>query len=101
MYDSRTFARWVRLGDLNYLNDTDGARPKDYKVVQRVIHPKYRSPSLYYDIALFRLEKNVEYSEFVRPTCLNTNQFLNPTTLVASGWGQTDFGQFITSSKLY
>jgi len=86
------YARWARLGDLNYLIDTDLANPKDYKIVQRKIHPKYRLPSLYNDIALFKLEKEVEFSAFVRPICLNTNKFLKPRTTIASGWGQTEFG---------
>lgn len=91
-YYSRNYARWARLGDLNYLTDTDIARPKDYKIVERVIHPNYRPPSLYYDIALFRLEKKVEFSAFVRPICLNADRFLKPSLSVATGWGQIQFG---------
>jgi len=92
MYYLSSYARWARLGELNYLIDTDIAKPKDYKIVQRVLHPKYLPPSLYNDIALFRLEENVEFSAFVRPICLNADQFFNPSTLVATGWGQIETG---------
>lgn len=72
--------------------DTDDARPKDYKIEQRIIHPNYKKPSSYNDIALFRLEQNVEFSEYVRPLCLNTDQSLNPPLMAATGWGKTNYG---------
>ena len=28
-------------------------RPTDYKIEQRIIHPNYKSPSMYHNIALF------------------------------------------------
>ncbi|XP_015380197.1 PREDICTED: venom protease-like isoform X1 [Diuraphis noxia] len=87
---SGNVARWVRLGVLerviNESNTVD--RPKDYHIVEHVIHPDYNPPSLYNDIALFRLERNVIFSEKVRPICLNTDPSLTPLKQIATGWGR-------------
>jgi len=94
----REYARWARLGELNYLTDTDDARPKDYKIVQRVIHPDYKYPMLYNDIALFRLEEDVTFSPYVRPICLNADPYMqstDPQKVMATGWGQTYQGWFV------
>ncbi|XP_050421364.1 uncharacterized protein LOC126833845 [Adelges cooleyi] len=89
------FARWVLLGDLNVESNTDDAKPADFEIVQRVLHPDYRPPSDYDDIALFRLDRIVEFSEYIRPACLNFNQSLNPQTQIATGWAQIDRGNTI------
>jgi len=51
----RRFENWARIGELDYISETDHASPKDYKIIQRIIHPNYKSTSLYHYIALFRL----------------------------------------------
>lgn len=86
-------ARWVRLGELNIISTTDDARPKDYRIVQRVSHPDYKPPSLYNDVALFRLESDVEFSAYVRPICLNSDPLFNPAVHIATGWGRTSNGR--------
>ncbi|XP_050433881.1 uncharacterized protein LOC126841436 [Adelges cooleyi] len=87
-----THARWARLGDLNFELDTDDAKPSTYDIVKRVIHPDYRVPSVYNDIALFLLDRVVEFSEYVVPICLNEDQSFTPTTSIATGWGQVGHG---------
>jgi len=82
-------ALWARLGDLNIISITDNARPKDYRIVEHVIHPDFKPPSRYNDIALFRLETEVEFNAYVRPICLNTDETLTPEVLIATGWGRT------------
>ncbi|KAL4098818.1 hypothetical protein QTP88_023346 [Uroleucon formosanum] len=84
-------ARWARLGVLErVVNEDNVVQPNDYRIVQHVIHPEYRSPSLYNDIALFRLERDVVISDDVRPICLNTDTDLSSTPLrqIATGWGR-------------
>jgi len=88
-YKVVTLARWARLGDLDIVSQTDDARPADYAIVQHVLHPNYKISQRYNDIALFRLEKDVELSAYVRPICLNVHQYKNPTQQVATGWGRT------------
>ncbi|NP_001155379.1 serine protease-like precursor [Acyrthosiphon pisum] len=94
------FASWARLGELDYLSETDEARPKDYRIVQRIIHPNYKSTSSYHDIALFRLERDVDFSAFVRPICLNTDNTLRPPAIIATGWGKTDVASLQSSHLL-
>ncbi|VVC37437.1 Serine proteases, trypsin family, serine active site,Peptidase S1, PA clan,Serine proteases, trypsin [Cinara cedri] len=84
--------RWARLGDLDYLTDTDYANPKDYKIIDRKIHPNYKKRIYYNDIALFKLDRDVTFSAFVRPICLNSDPSLNPEKAVASGWGNVETG---------
>jgi len=98
IYYWRTFVRWARLGELNYLLDTDNARPMDYQIEKRVVHPNYQPPSLYNDIALFRLDQDVKFSAYVRPICLNADPKLQSSpsqTVIATGWGQIHFSWFI------
>lgn len=91
MYYLRNYALWARLGVLNYLSNTDNDKSKDYQIVQHILHPNYTSNSFYHDIALFRLEKDVEFSAYIRPICLNTDNLLKPSIVTATGWGQTGF----------
>jgi len=83
------YAKWARLGELDYNSETADARPTDYEIVERIIHPNYKSPSLYNDIALFRLERDVHFSAYVRPICLNADNILTPSAVTATGWGKT------------
>ncbi|XP_043198015.1 uncharacterized protein LOC122368284 isoform X1 [Amphibalanus amphitrite] len=82
----------VRLGDLNLTSTGDGA-PQEYRVLEVISHPEYRHPHVYHDLALLRLDRTVQFSEFVRPFCL----FDGRSSLVdkvshVSGWGATEFG---------
>ncbi|CAI6366304.1 unnamed protein product [Macrosiphum euphorbiae] len=86
---SGNMARWARLGVLaRVFNESNVNRPKDYQIVEHVIHPDYKPPSLYNDIALFRLERDVEFSEEVRPICLNSDPSLTPSKQIVTGWGR-------------
>jgi len=81
------------VGDLNYLTETDEAKPMDYQIDERIVHPDYQKPSLYNDIALFHLDQDVEFSSYVRPLCLNGDpnwQSNLSQFVIATGWGQTE-----------
>lgn len=93
IYYSRRFATWARVGELDLKIKFGDDVPKDIKIDQRIIHPHYNgSVSRYDDIALFHLKQDVNFSANVRPICLNTDQSLNPTEFVASGWGKLNYG---------
>jgi len=68
--------------------------PKDYKIKQRIIHPNYKPTSLYRDIALFLLERDIDFSPFVLPIYLTINNKLKSSNSyeMATGWGKTDVG---------
>lgn len=88
-------ARWARLGgSKRIVNKKNVDRPKDYQIVEHVIHPDYNPSSQYNDIALFRLKRNVVFSEKVRPICLNTDPSLIPLKQIATGWGRISMGWF-------
>ncbi|CAH0396141.1 unnamed protein product, partial [Bemisia tabaci] len=83
----------VRLGELILNNEDDGASPVDVRVEQTTVHPDYRDDQKYNDIALVRLEREVSFSNSIRPACLHQQRDLSRSELpVATGWGTTDYG---------
>lgn len=91
----------VRVGDLNLVSTNDAANPKDYKIIDKIKNPQYKPPYLYHDIALLKLETDVEFNEFVRPACLQTTLPDSPENkATAIGWGFTSFESGIKSDDL-
>lgn len=70
----RGAAKWARLGDLDTGNDFDGARPEVLKIVRRVDHPDYNTVRLYNDIALYKLERDIDLNPHIRPICLQVGE---------------------------
>jgi len=83
----------ARLGDLNLKVSNDGARPVNYFVVDIFRHPDYKPPAKYNDIALLKLDRRVEFNEFIRPACLYTSDTFQVTKTLATGWGKTEYGK--------
>ncbi|KAH8250282.1 hypothetical protein KR026_010176 [Drosophila bipectinata] len=79
----------VRLGT-RQLNETSTSQ-QDIKILIIILHPKYRSSAYYHDIALLKLTRQVQFSEAVRPACLWQGPELQIPTVVAAGWGRTEF----------
>lgn len=67
------------MGELDYATTKDAAEPIDYKVVEFIKHPEYLPPQRYNDIALLRLEKEVQFGKYIRPACLHTEFNIPPT----------------------
>ncbi|KAK1122667.1 hypothetical protein K0M31_009110 [Melipona bicolor] len=85
-------ANWVRLGDLNLKRTDDDARPQDFQIVKRIKHPKYSIRYSYHDIALFKLEKDVEFSAYIRPSCLPySSPDVDTDKATATGWGADEY----------
>lgn len=85
----------ARLGDLNLKKVDDDARPTDYAIVERIKHPLFKEPSFYHDIALLKLDKDVQFSEWVLPACLpDISVDMNPSEGIAIGWGLTDWSNY-------
>lgn len=87
-------ATWVRLGDLNLSSDEDGM-PRNYKIIERIKHPKFVHSSYYHDIGLVRLEEQIEFNEYVRPACLYMEERAEESNkrATATGWGKVDRGE--------
>lgn len=77
----------VRLGEQNLIRTDDGAYAQDYEIEKIVKHPSFENSKKYFDIALLKLDQKVLMGDFVRPACLWQSNFLNYTSLTATGWG--------------
>lgn len=91
--------RWARLGELDLSTKKDNADPRDFAIIEIITHPEYQSPSLYNDIALFKLSASVKFNSYIRPICLNSRQDFNNSKVIATGWGSTGYGE-MESPKL-
>lgn len=97
---SKGKVRWVRLGDLDIYNRTDGSEPADYEVVDTKRHQSYSYPSHYDDIGLLKLDRDVVFTSFIRPACINSEYDILETVTIATGWGLTDNDNNFGSSIL-
>ncbi|XP_045537778.1 CLIP domain-containing serine protease B9 [Papilio machaon] len=95
----------VRLGEWDTetekdCNDDDYCSdpPVDVMVVQVIVHPMYDRRLHNGDISLLRLEKSINYTDFIRPVCLPTTEFVASqdyvigTSFTTAGWGLTELG---------
>jgi hypothetical protein len=64
----------------------------DFSIEQMVLHPDYKLPASYHDIALFKLSEKVVFSAYVRPACLQVEKDFKDTKGIAIGYGRTDYG---------
>ncbi|XP_040354377.1 uncharacterized protein LOC121045539 [Ixodes scapularis] len=91
-YNTLTSHWTARLGMLRRGSEM----PSPFEVVARVshavIHPQYVDKGFANDIALLKLEKPVEFSDYIRPICLPTDgETVRPrhtSFCVAVGWGK-------------
>ncbi|XP_047532757.1 serine protease snake-like [Vanessa atalanta] len=87
----------VRLGveDISKDEFNINGNPVDVNINSFIVHPMYRAPKKYYDIALIELETEVILMSNVHPACLwteNDNSYLD-TKGIVSGWGYTEHGR--------
>ncbi|KAF2883263.1 hypothetical protein ILUMI_22910, partial [Ignelater luminosus] len=91
--------QWARMGTINLKEPKKGGIPGDFEIVGRYVHPEYKRPSVYNDIALLKLNQSVVRSEYVQPACLNTEFQINKF-VEAVGWGKTAFTGDSTNNLL-
>lgn len=108
LFNDLRFSRTsVRLGEWNTEADTDCEEYDDFcadpvlniPIEELIPHENY-NPNLEApedDIALIRLSKAVNFTDFVKPICLPTDETLrdldiNDARLIASGWGINETG---------
>ena len=82
----------VRIGDLNLKRDDEGAHPVQVGIEQKIIHPAYDESSYSNDIAVLKLDQEIQFSEYVYPICLPVEEILRNSNFVRSfpfvaGWG--------------
>lgn len=83
----------MRVGDINLNSEDDDEHVQHIKVAEVIRHPLYKFTSRYNDIALLKLEKPVSVDHVVCPACLFTDDLIEYEKLVATGWGDTGFGE--------
>ncbi|XP_069688917.1 venom protease-like isoform X2 [Periplaneta americana] len=93
---TRRSPHFIRVGELDFSRvDEQNARPEDISVERVHIHPNYKPPKYYNDIAVLRLSRQAEYNRFVRPICLpergGHNTYMGAHA-VLTGWGYLSFG---------
>lgn len=79
----------ARMGDQNLKRTDDDSRAQDYGIVQVIRHPDYKPSSKYNDIALMELDRDVPFSDYIKPACLWQTFDVNYTSGIATGWGLT------------
>jgi len=66
----------------------------DIKVAKVFRHPKFDHHTYNNDIALFKLEKPIQYNKYVSPACLPNSDIPPGTNCYVTGWGRTEiFGK--------
>ncbi len=65
-----TDSRTLRFGDLNIKNDSDNHSVQTRRVKEAVVHPLYAHPSSYHDVAVWTLDRPVQFTDNVGPVCL-------------------------------
>ncbi|CAD7092800.1 unnamed protein product [Hermetia illucens] len=92
--------KYILLGELDILSDTDGVKPETFSVANIIPHPDYKTTSKYNDIGLVKMDKKVNLTPFIRPACLPT-EFGGPETqAIATGWGDKEWNSKKGSSQL-
>lgn len=78
----------VRVGTVRLSGD--GAT--EVGVAEVIVHPQYRPPAKYNDIALVRTSRAVRLTRLVAPACLPSSGKAAAAAGVATGWGHTAHG---------
>lgn len=80
----------VRVGEYDF-QKTDRAK-HDHRVMRIVRHPQYNQSTYFSDIALLKVDRPIQFTNYVRPACLPDNQEFTGRNAVVVGWGSTSFG---------
>lgn len=85
----------VRVGELDLSRSNEpNSYPEDMQVASSTIHPGYKLPSYYNDIALLHLAKPVRLNRYVKPICLadSPRESYTGKSATLTGWGHLEFG---------
>ncbi|XP_016950615.1 serine protease snake [Drosophila biarmipes] len=92
-----TAPKWVRVGDLNLVVEERSVEGQLVRIKKIFTHPNYNKELYYDDIALLKLEREVELTEYVRPIRLWVFPELPTTIAFAMGYGATSFAKAMTN----
>ncbi|XP_048484453.1 serine protease snake [Plutella xylostella] len=80
----------VRFGDRSIVPEAaDAEFTVESKIHRIIIHPNYKHPKLYDDIALLELEKETAFTKFIQPACLYHKADISKlyTKMKVTTWG--------------
>ncbi|KAI5651410.1 trypsin domain-containing protein [Phthorimaea operculella] len=81
----------VRFGVEDIVNLIEGDHSAvDRNILKIHVHPQYKSPIKYYDMALFELDKPITFNKFIQPACLWTEDTTRVKNGTVTGWGVTN-----------
>ncbi|XP_039757565.1 CLIP domain-containing serine protease 14D-like isoform X2 [Pararge aegeria] len=96
----------VRLGEWNTNSPKDCHQglcadpPVEIEIESVIIHPKFNKRNLTHaDIAIIKLKKSVNFTDFIEPICLPTTEYIkmqdyqHDSSYWTAGWGVTEFGE--------
>ena len=93
------FVKRVMLGALKLSQDSGEGSSKSGRftvidVEKHFIHPKYKAPKVYNDIALLKLKIPVKITRNIRPACLPQPEFRPEKAVMTTvtGWGRMELG---------
>nr|XP_034178036.1 CLIP domain-containing serine protease 2-like [Osmia lignaria] len=92
----------VRLGEYDTRTNPDCIKDKANSKVcaddaitagieKQIVHEKYTNDDEKYDIALLRLDRDIPFTNYIKPICLPSNDAIGNKLFVA-GWGETENG---------
>uniref|UniRef100_A0A2A4KAM6 Peptidase S1 domain-containing protein n=1 Tax=Heliothis virescens TaxID=7102 RepID=A0A2A4KAM6_HELVI len=88
----------ISFAALGLLKRTDPKKYwKVYKIKRIVIHPEYKPPSKYHDIALLETENEIAFGRDLLPACLNIDDE-DTSTGEAAGWGRLGYRQALADT---
>ena len=91
----------VRLGEWNIREQSEKLPHEDFNIERKEVHPDYVAATFQNDIALVKLNKDVQYKEHIIPVCLpNLKEVFVGEPAVVIGWGRTAHGQISTPARL-
>ncbi|TMW39898.1 hypothetical protein DOY81_015022, partial [Sarcophaga bullata] len=84
---------FVRLGEHDLSKDTE-TKHVDIPVVRTEKHPNYNARNGHSDIAILYLERNVQFTDLIKPICLPLSEKLRQQSYIGylpfvAGWGKT------------
>lgn len=79
----------VRMAEINLTNEYDNQ--VDFDIANITRPREFSFFQSYHDIAVIKLMHKVIFSDFIRPACLWDSTQLNVTSVIATGFGHTQF----------
>lgn len=74
----------VRLGDWN-VTEPDETKYQDFEIKSIEKHDKYCPATEQHDILLIKLDRSVEYTQYIRPLCLPSIDITPDQTIYVAG----------------